>query len=140
MKQLPIDFEERMKALLGSDFEAYKNELENPPVKAFRVNTDKISLDKFSKINSFSSEKIPYVENGFYLCYDKVGNHPNHHAGLIYVQEPAAMAPAECIDIEPDWCILDMCAAPGGKSTQLKNKLGENGVLVSNEIIASRCK
>ena len=140
MNQLPIEFEKRMKALLGSDFEAYKNELENPPVKAFRVNTDKISLDKFSKINVFSSEKIPYVENGFYLCYDKVGNHPYHHAGLIYVQEPAAMAPAECIDIEPDWCILDMCAAPGGKSTQLKNKLGENGVLVSNEIIASRCK
>ena len=50
------------------------------------------------------------------------------------------MAPAECIDINPDWKILDMCAAPGGKSTQLKNKLGENGVLVSNEIIPSRCR
>lgn len=50
------------------------------------------------------------------------------------------MAPAECIDIQPDWKILDMCAAPGGKSTQLKNKLGDKGVLVSNEIIPSRCK
>ncbi len=140
MKQLPIEFENRMKTLLGEEFEAYERQLKNPPVKAFRVNTDKISVEDFSKINVFGSRKIPYVDNGYYLDYDKVGNHPYHHAGLIYVQEPAAMAPAECIDIEPDWCILDMCAAPGGKSTQLKNKLGSRGVLVSNEIIASRCR
>lgn len=140
MKPLPIEFENRMKHLLGSDFESYLSELKNPPIKAFRVNTDKISVQEFEKINPFGKEKIPYVENGYYLDYQKVGNHPYHHAGLIYVQEPAAMAPGECVNIEPDWCILDMCAAPGGKSTQLKNKLGENGVLVSNEIIASRCK
>ena len=140
MKQLPKEFENRMKTLLGDDFENYLNELKNPPVKAFRVNTDKISLEDFEKLNPFGNEKIPYVENGFYLDYEKVGNHPYHHAGLIYVQEPAAMAPAECIDVDPNWCVLDMCAAPGGKSTQLKNKLGENGVLVSNEIVSSRCK
>ncbi len=140
MKELPKQFIERMKSLLGEDFERYIEELKNPPVKAFRVNTDKISLEEFEKINIFSDEKIPYVNNGYYLDSQKVGNHPYHHAGLIYVQEPAAMAPAECVDIDPDWCVLDMCAAPGGKSTQLKNKLGENGVLVSNEIIPSRCK
>jgi NOL1/NOP2/sun family putative RNA methylase len=140
MKQLPKEYESRMKQLLGKDFESYLNELQNPPVKAFRVNTDKISLEDFEKINVFGAEKIPYVENGYYLDYEKVGNHPYHHAGLIYVQEPGAMAPAECVDIKPDWFVLDMCAAPGGKSTQLKNKLGENGVLVSNEIISSRCK
>ena len=140
MKQLPTQYETRMKTLLGKDFESYVAELKNPPVRAFRVNTDKISLKDFEKINLFGQEKIPYVDNGFYLDFEKIGNHPYHHAGLIYVQEPAAMAPAECIDINPDWCVLDMCAAPGGKSTQLKNKLGENGVLVSNEIISSRCK
>ena len=140
MKQLPTQYKDRMKKLLGADFDRYLSELKNPPVKAFRVNTDKISIEEFEKINVFGSEKIPYVQNGYYLDYEKVGNHPYHHAGLIYVQEPAAMAPAECIDIEPDWFILDMCAAPGGKSTQLKNKLGEDGVLVSNEIISSRCK
>ena len=59
---------------------------------------------------------------------------------MIYIQEPGAMAPAECVEIEPDWKILDMCAAPGGKSTQLKNMLSEKGLLVSNEIIPSRCK
>ena len=140
MINLPLEYENRMKKLLGEDFKDYKNELENPPVKAFRVNTDKISLEEFEKLNIFSNAKIPYVENGFYLEYDKIGNHPYHHAGLIYVQEPAAMAPAKCIDINPDWRVLDMCAAPGGKSTQIKNKLGERGVLVSNEIIPSRCK
>lgn len=140
MKQLPQKFEARMKKLLGDGFESYLGELQNPPVKAFRVNTDKISLEEFEKINVLGSEKIPYVENGYYLNYEKVGNHPYHHAGLIYVQEPAAMAPAECVDVDPDWFVLDMCAAPGGKSTQLKNKLSENGVLVSNEIISSRCK
>ncbi len=140
MKLLPLEFVERMKALLGDDFKEYEKAMELPPVKAFRINTDKISVKDFELINVFSNEKIPYVANGYYLDYEKIGNHPFHHAGMIYVQEPAAMAPAECLDINPDWHILDMCAAPGGKSTQLKNKLGANGVLVSNEIIASRCK
>ena len=140
MKTLPSEYLERMKNLLGDEFDDYINSLNEPPVRAFRVNTDKISMNDFNKINIFSSSEIPYVENGYYLEYDKIGNHPYHHAGMIYVQEPGAMAPAECIDINPDWKILDMCAAPGGKSTQLKNKLGDKGILVSNEIIPSRCK
>jgi len=140
MIELPVEYKERMKKLLGEEYELYENALTNPPVKAFRVNTDKISLEEFEKINDISNEKIPYVENGYYLNAEKIGNHPFHHAGMIYVQEPAAMAPAECIEIQKDWKILDMCAAPGGKSTQLKNKLGEEGILVSNEIIPSRCK
>ena len=130
-----------MKRLLGEDgFARYEKAMSEPPSRAFRVNTDKISISDFERINPFPSEKMPYVENGYYFDYDKIGNHPFHHAGMIYVQEGAAMMPAECLDIQPDWKILDMCAAPGGKSTQLKNKLGKNGVLVSNEIIPSRCK
>ena len=140
MKKLPQEFLERMQSLLGDKYNDFLRSYDELPVRAFRVNTDKISLLEFEKINVFGNETIPYVENGYYLDYEKVGNHPYHHAGLIYVQEPAAMAPAECIDIDPDWTILDMCAAPGGKSTQLKNKLSENGLLVSNEIIPSRCK
>ena len=140
MKALPQKFAERMKVLLGNEFDDYVNSLNEKPVRAFRVNTDKISLEKFEKINPFTTEKIPYVENGFYFEDEKIGNHPYHHAGMIYVQEPGAMAPAECIDLEPHWCVLDMCSAPGGKSSQLKNKLGEDGFLVSNEIIPSRCK
>lgn len=130
MKRLPLDYIERMKRLLGCEYADYERAVNEPPVKGFRVNTDKISLEAFEKINIFGSQKIPYVQNGYYLDFEKVGNHPFHHAGMIYVQEPAAMAPAECIDINPDSKILDMCAAPGGKSTQLKNKLGKNGMLV----------
>ncbi len=140
MKKLPSEFTDRMKKLLGDEYEDFINAVNGTPVKGFRVNTEKISLEDFEKINVFGSEKIPYVENGFYLDFEKAGNHPCHHAGMIYIQEPGAMAPAECVDVEEDWKILDMCASPGGKSTQLKNKLGENGLLVSNEIIPSRCK
>lgn len=140
MIDLPQAFSSRMKNLLGDEYTDYLKALEEPPVKAFRVNTRKISLEAFEGIDEFSNGKIPYVENGFYLDYEKIGNHPYHHAGMLYVQEPAAMAPAECVEINPEWCVLDMCAAPGGKSTQLKNKLGDKGVLVSNEIISSRCK
>lgn len=140
MKELPVEFVSRMKELLKEEYPLYEKSLCDAPVKGFRVNTDKIYIEEYGKLDKLSNGKIPYVGNGYYLGYEKVGNHPYHHAGMIYVQEPAAMAPAECIDIDPDWKILDMCAAPGGKSTQLKNKLGENGILVSNEIIPSRCR
>ena len=140
MKNLPVEFTERMKKLLGDEFESFISAVNGTPVKGFRVNTDKISLEDFQKINVFGKERIPYTENGFYLDYEKAGNHPYHHAGMIYIQEPGAMAPAECVEVEEDWKVLDMCAAPGGKSTQLRNKLGEKGLLVSNEIIPSRCK
>ncbi len=140
MKQLPIEFQERMKNLLGDEYDDFLKSYDTKPVRAFRVNTDKISFDDFQKLNIFSNDKIPYVENGFYFDYDGIGNHPYHHAGMFYIQEPAAMVPVESIDIEPDWTVLDLCAAPGGKSSQIKSKLGENGVLVSNEIVPSRCK
>lgn len=127
--------------MLGEDeFSLYESSFHQNAERAFRVNTEKISVKNFMDIDPFSSEPIPYVETGFYLNYDKVGNHPFHHAGMIYVQDPGAMATAECLEIHPDWWILDMCAAPGGKSSQLRNKLGENGILISNEIVHSRCK
>ena len=141
MKQLPVEFVTRMKQLLSEEeFRLYEESYQQNAVRAFRVNTEKISVKDFAEIDPFSSEQVPYVETGFYLDYDKVGNHPFHHAGMIYVQDPGAMATAECLDVQPDWWILDMCAAPGGKSSQLRNKLGENGILISNEIVLSRCK
>ena len=141
MKQLPTQFTERMRKLLGDEeFSLYEDAYNFSAVRSFRVNTEKISVEDFIKIDPFNSKPIPYVETGFYLNYDKIGNHPFHHAGMIYVQDPGAMATAECIEVQPDWWILDMCAAPGGKSSQLRNKLSENGVLISNEIVPSRCK
>ena len=131
----------RMKQLMSEEeFRLYEESYQQNAVRAFRVNTEKISVKDFAEIDPFSSGRVPYVETGFYLDYDKVGNHPFHHAGMIYVQDPGAMATAECLEVQPDWWILDMCAAPGGKSSQLRNKLSENGILISNEIILSRCK
>ncbi len=140
MNALPEAYKARMMALLGEDFPAYEAALAGESVRAFRVNTDKISLEEFAAVNTLSESPVPFVPTGFYLEAEHIGAHPFHHAGMIYVQEPAAMAPAECVPIRPDAWVLDLCAAPGGKSTQLKNKLGPDGVLVSNEIISSRCK
>ena len=140
MKALPEAFARRMQDLLGEEYAAYEASFDAPAIRAFRVNTEKIAPEDFEAISPFGRERIPYVPTGYYLDYDKVGNHPYHHAGMIYVQDPGAMAPAECVAVEEDWRVLDLCAAPGGKSSQLRNKLGPRGVLVSNEIIASRCR
>lgn len=136
---LPIDFTNRMKAILGEEYEKFEASYSEVPVRSFRVNTNKISEENFEKINLFGGKKIPYAENGFYFSCDGIGNHPYHHAGMIYIQEPSAMAPVASVDIQPDWNILDLCASPGGKSTQAATQ-NPDGVLVSNEIIPSRCK
>lgn len=136
---LPSDFTSRMKELLGDDYDKFIASFDEPPVRSFRVNTKKISDEKFNEINPFGGEKIEYAENAYYFDFDGIGNHPCHHAGMIYIQDPAAMSAVESVDIQPDWKILDLCAAPGGKSTQAASKL-KNGLLVSNEIIPSRCK
>jgi len=135
----PKEFEERMKELLKNEYEAFESALNEAPVKAFHVNTKKISVEDFLKINPFDTEKIPYAKNGFYFSDGKIGNHPYHHAGMIYVQEPSAQAPVNCIKPEKDWKVLDMCAAPGGKSSQIACQI-PNGFLFSNEYVSSRCK
>lgn len=137
---IPSEFEKRMKNLLGEeDYIKYENAVEKEAVRAFRINTNKISEEKFLEINPFGGEKIPFADEAYYFSFDGIGNHPYHHAGMVYIQEPAAMSAVASIDIEPDWNILDLCAAPGGKTIQaaLKNP---NGIIVSNEIIPSRCK
>lgn len=140
MRILPSAFTERMQGLLGAEFDDYISCYDQPAERAFRVNTDKLSVADFLAIDPFGSTPVPYVHNGFYLHYDGIGHHPLHHAGAIYAQDPGAMAAVECLTVEPDWWVLDLCAAPGGKSGQVKNKLGPDGLLISNEIIPSRCK
>ncbi len=136
---LPNEFTSRMKDLLGEDYDKFIASFDDSPVRSFRINTKKISIDEFEKINPFGGEKIDYADGAYYFDYDGIGNHPYHHAGMIYIQDPAAMSAVASVEIQPDWNVLDLCAAPGGKSTQAASKL-ENGLLVSNEIIPSRCK
>ena len=140
--QLPILFEEKMKKLLGDEFDSYIKCYDMPRYYGLRVNTKKISVDDFKKICPFDIEPIPWIENGFYYDGDKVqpAKHPYYFAGLYYLQEPSAMTPANRLPVEPGDKVLDVCAAPGGKATELGAKLCGEGVLVANDISNSRAK
>ena len=139
---LPSAFEEKMKKLLGSEFETYLSCYEEPRYYGLRVNTNKISSEDFAKIAPFSIRPIPWIENGFYYDGEKdmPAKHPYYFAGLYYLQEPSAMTPASRLPVEPGDRVLDVCAAPGGKATELGAKLSGEGVLVANDISNSRAK
>ena len=85
---------------------------------------------------------MPWTKNGFYYDHRKYtpSKHPYYYAGLYYIQEPSAMTPASVLDIEDGDVVLDICAAPGGKSTELAAKLNGTGILISNDISNSRAK
>ncbi len=136
---LPESFKDRMKILLKGEYDSFIATFKEDKVKSIRVNTNKISVQDFIKISPFKLEKIPYTQDGFYVEDDFLGNHPYHHAGLFYVQDPAAMMPANLIKLDSDMTVLDLCAAPGGKSIQIATEL-KNGILVSNEINPNRAK
>lgn len=139
---LPILFEEKMKRLLGDEFEEYIQCYEKPRYYGLRVNTKKISVEDFKKICPFEITPIPWIDNGFYYDGENVqpSKHPYYFAGLYYLQEPSAMTPANRLPIEPGDKVLDVCAAPGGKATELGAKLNGQGVLVANDISNSRAK
>ncbi|MCQ2507928.1 MAG: RsmB/NOP family class I SAM-dependent RNA methyltransferase [Dorea sp.] len=139
---LPIEFQEKMKVLLGQEYDDYIKCYENPRYYGLRVNTSKISVEEFVKICPFEIKPIPWIENGFYYDGEQVtpSKHPYYFAGLYYLQEPSAMTPANRLPIEPGDKVLDVCAAPGGKATELGAKLGNTGVLVANDISSSRAK
>ena len=130
-------FLERMKEILGGEFDDFVESLNKPIQKSIYVNENKIAIKNFKKIVDFSIEQIPYEKAGFYVDDEKKGRHPLHHAGAFYMQEPSAMFTVNSIKFRGDETVLDMCAAPGGKSIQIANRI-PNGVLVSNEIVKSR--
>lgn len=140
--KLPAAFEEKMKNLLGAEFDEYIACYENPRYYGLRVNTQKISTEEFKKICPFEITPIPWIDNGFYYDGEKVSpaKHPYYFAGLYYLQEPSAMTPASRLPVFPGERVLDVCAAPGGKATELGAKLARKGVLVANDISSSRAK
>lgn len=138
---LPKLFEDRMKMLLGEEYEAFKECYSKPHYSGLRVNTLKITPEEFENICPFSIKPIPWIPNGYY--YDgeqQPAKHPYYYAGLYYIQEPSAMTPASLLPVEKGDKVLDICAAPGGKSTELGAKLQGEGILVSNDISNSRAK
>ena len=134
--KLPIEFENYMKDLLKTDYDNYYHSLSMLPTKGMRVNIVKTNVDEI--LCFFNGEKIPYA-SALYVDNEKYGGHPLHHAGIIYMQEPSSMLPVSSIDFNGDELVLDLCAAPGGKSGQIAEKI-PNGTLLSNEINNDRAK
>ncbi len=137
------DFFDRISPLLSAkDIEIFRNEYEKPSYRGVRVNTLKCSAEKFySLVEEFSEElTTPFCKDGLYIPESSAfsGNHPLHHAGAVYFQEPSAMSAASVLCAQKGDKVLDLCAAPGGKSTQLAAQLQGEGLLWSNEIVRSR--
>ena len=142
LMNLPKEYIDNMTNLLGEEYKEYEACLDKPMFHGIRINTKKISVEDFLEINPFSLTPIPWCENGFYFDekIDKPSKHPYYYAGLYYIQEPSAMTPAAVLPVDEGDRVLDICAAPGGKSTELAAKLNGTGILVSNDISASRAK
>lgn len=144
MKELKVseEFLKRMKDLLGEEeYPAYLKSFEEEPCYGLRVNTLKITPERFQKMTALRLTAIPWIYNGFYYSgEDRPAKDPYYYAGLYYLQEPSAMTPASLLPVVPGDRVLDLCAAPGGKSTELGVKLQGKGLLVSNDISNSRAK
>ena len=138
---IPERFLERMKGMLGEDFAAFERALGEPSVRAVRVNTVKLTVGDFLEKTELDLSPIPYAEDGFIPSNTKgIGKTAEHHAGMFYVQDPGAMATVKALDIQRGWRVLDSCAAPGGKASQLAAAIGEDGFLLANEYVPKRAK
>lgn len=124
----------RMKELLNEEYDAYIDSLSKPLYRGMRVNLKKAELNEFDYLNHPSK----FCKESYYV--DKpLGNHPMHICGCFYLQEPSASSAVEILDVQENDYVLDLCAAPGGKSTQIASHL-KKGYLVSNEIDAKRAQ
>lgn len=140
--ELPEAFEKRMREMLGDEeFGEYLESFHRERQYGLRINPRKITGEELAAGTSFHLSPIPWTNLGyFYEAQDQPGRHPYYAAGVYYLQEPSAMTPASRLEIKPGDRVLDLCAAPGGKSTALGAALGGEGVLVANDISNSRAK
>lgn len=145
MTELPNSFRARMLAMLGeTEGQSFLDSYETPRTYGLRINTLKIKPGSAAERDiqqRFQLEGIPWCEDGYYYAEEvRPGKHPYHAAGLYYIQEPSAMSAVELLDPQPGETVLDLAAAPGGKSTQIAMKMAGKGLLVSNEIHPQRAK
>jgi len=128
-----------MRNLLGEEAEAFFAALQQERAYSLRINPLKIDVGAWLARSPFPLEPVPWCPTGFYYSSDvRPGKHPYHMAGLYYIQEPSAMAPVEMLEVRPGETVLDLAAAPGGKTTQLGAALRGEGLLVANEIHPKR--
>ncbi|MCQ2522960.1 MAG: RsmF rRNA methyltransferase first C-terminal domain-containing protein [Lachnospiraceae bacterium] len=141
---LPEEFKERIRTQLNDDAEGFFKSYDLPAYKGLRINPLKKDVNLTSLNPSmlpFHLSPISWAENGYYYeASDEPGKHPYHEAGMYYIQEPSAMAPVPLLEIKEGDVILDLCASPGGKSTQIASYMNGKGILVSNEINPQRAK
>lgn len=141
MADLPQSFLDSMKEILGEDYEAFLAGFDGQRQYGLRVNTLKMNLEEFERIAPFHLKKVPWISNGyFYEAEDVPAKHPFYSAGLYYLQEPSAMTPASRLKVQPGERVLDLCAAPGGKATELGVALQGEGLLVANDINTARAR
>ena len=141
MADLPQSFLDSMKEILGEDYEAFLTGFDGQRQYGLRVNTLKMNLEEFERIAPFHLKKVPWISNGyFYEAEDAPAKHPFYSAGLYYLQEPSAMTPASRLKVQPGERVLDLCAAPGGKATELGAALQGEGLLVANDINTARAR
>lgn len=139
--KLPEKFLDRMKMLLKDEYVDFLESYNEDRYQGIRVNTLKINYEEFLNICPFDVKgEVPWAKNGLYIEEEKPGRHPYHAAGLYYIQEPSAMSVTPQLDIKPGEKVLDLCASPGGKSTQAACYLNGEGLLVSNEIKLKRAQ
>ena len=146
MMNLPIEFEKKMKAFLGNEWDDFLYSYDNNRFQALRFNTLKVQSHeermRILMVLEISSDKrVSWANEAYYFDENvRPGKHPYHEMGLYYIQEPSAMSAAALLAPKPGMRVLDLCAAPGGKSTQLATYLGDSGLLVSNEINTQRSR
>ena len=141
MIRLPDSFLREMQELLGSAYQAFLDSYEQPCCQGLRINRLKLEPPLWERITPFPLKPVPWIDNG-YTYQDTVSpaKAPYYYGGLYYLQEPSAMTPANRLPVSPGDRVLDLCAAPGGKTTELGGKLQGSGFLVSNDISPSRAK
>lgn len=139
--RLPESFLENMKQLLGQDYDAWLASCDEKPFQGLRINQTKLNNAEWEMMGLYTARRVPWTKNGYY-CEDdsRPAKDAYYFAGLYYLQEPSAMAPAALLPVKPGDRVLDLCAAPGGKSTELGARLQGKGILVSNDISNSRAR
>lgn len=143
---LPIEFEKKMKAFLGNEWDDFLYSYDNNRFQALRFNTLKVQSQEermriLKTLKISSDKKVSWADEAYYFDENvRPGKHPYHEMGLYYIQEPSAMSAAALLAPKPGMRVLDLCAAPGGKSTQLATYLGDSGLFVSNEINTQRSR
>ncbi|MBM7866489.1 SAM-dependent methyltransferase [Heliobacterium gestii] len=142
MISLPPLFIDRMAALLpAQEKNAFFASYQRGPAQGLRFNPLKLGREDFLAAMPFRLEPVAWCAGGFYVDgEERPGKHPFHAAGLYYIQEPSAMAVVEALAPQPGERVLDLCAAPGGKATQIAGRLKGQGLLVANEIHPKRVK